>query len=64
MLKPKHLPRDPFQRAKAIVDIATGQAPEPQEGTPPARPATVRRVGARPLGTPTARGQKKDIRKL
>ena len=25
--RPRQLPRDPFQRAKAIVDIATGQAP-------------------------------------
>jgi hypothetical protein len=26
-IRPKGLPRDPYQRAKAIVDIATGQAP-------------------------------------
>lgn len=27
-IRPKKLPRDPMQRAKAIVDIATGNAPE------------------------------------
>jgi hypothetical protein len=27
-IRPKKLPRDPMQRARAIVDIATGNAPE------------------------------------
>jgi hypothetical protein len=26
-IRPKKLPRDPMQRAKAIVDLATGSAP-------------------------------------
>lgn len=28
--RPENLPRDPLQRAKAIVDVATGTTPEPK----------------------------------
>ncbi len=44
MIRPKKLPRDPMQRAKAIGDLATGLAePEPSRVSPQA--AQARRKG-------------------
>jgi len=37
----KKLPRDTNQRAKSIVDIATGEAEEPKETVPEKNPAAV-----------------------
>ncbi len=41
MKTPKNLPRDPNQRAKRILDIATGDAEEPAEPEPTKDPAAV-----------------------
>lgn len=41
MKEPKKLPRDPNQRAKSIVDIATGEAEEPTEPVKEKDPAAV-----------------------
>ena len=46
MKKPKNLPRDPNQRARAILDIATGEAqPELQPQKDPAAVELGRRGG-------------------
>ena len=44
--RPKNLPRDPFQRAKAILDIATGQAPAEAVKTESKRAGGTKRAAA------------------
>jgi hypothetical protein len=48
MLKRSRMPRDPSKLGKAIIDIATGQAPpepDPNQGKDPAAVALGRRGG-------------------
>ncbi len=46
MIRPKKLPRDPMQRAKAIADLATGAAVLPPEPRKNPHAVAMSRLGA------------------